>query len=204
VELLRRGYAVRTTVRSAAKEQAVRATISGALDPGGRLSFAVADLMSDDGWDEAVQGCDHVMHVASPRGGGGAENEDDLVETAREDTLRVLRAAIAAKVERVVMTSSCATASPPLNREEGVSEVAAELRAKLGASASKVPTRRLPDLVLPGLALVDPGVKAILPSLGRRHRHSSAKAERVLGWSPRPATSTVVDCAESLIVRNAL
>ena len=41
--------------------------------------------------------------------------------------------------------------------------------------------------------------RAITVSLGRRNRHSTAKAERVLGWKPRPAAETVVDCARSLI-----
>ncbi|HEU5391284.1 MAG TPA: NAD-dependent epimerase/dehydratase family protein [Streptosporangiaceae bacterium] len=71
-ELLRRGYQVRTTVRSPGREQdvteAVSATVSAAGDPAGRLSFAVADLTSDDGWDAAVKGADHVLHVASPLG----------------------------------------------------------------------------------------------------------------------------------------
>src|SRR5215468_7674136 len=68
VELLNRGYTVRTTVRNLSKEQTVRANISAQIDPGDRLSFFVADLTSDDGWDTAVAGCDYILHVASPLG----------------------------------------------------------------------------------------------------------------------------------------
>ncbi|GAA4566471.1 NAD-dependent epimerase/dehydratase family protein [Planotetraspora kaengkrachanensis] len=69
VELLRRGYAVRTTLRTRAREDEVRDALSTAADPEGRLSFAVADLTSDTGWAEAVAGCEYVLHVASPLGG---------------------------------------------------------------------------------------------------------------------------------------
>src|SRR6266511_6277119 len=62
VELLKRGYAVRTTVRSMSKEQVVRATISASIDPGDRLTVFAADLTSDVGWDAAVAGCDYVLH----------------------------------------------------------------------------------------------------------------------------------------------
>jgi len=42
----------------------------------------------------------------------------------------------------------------------------------------------------------------VTPSLGRKHTFTSAKAQWVLGWVPRPAATTIVDCAESLIARN--
>jgi hypothetical protein len=42
-------------------------------------------------------------------------------------------------------------------------------------------------------------LRAITVSLGRRNRHSTEKAKRLLGWQPRPAADTVVDCARSLI-----
>src|SRR4051812_41364455 len=107
VELLERGYDVRTTVRSAAKADAVRKAVATEVEP--KLDFAVADLTSDDGWRDAVEGCDHVLHVASPLGVSGQES---LIEPARDGTLRVLRAATAAGVKRVVMTSAANAASP--------------------------------------------------------------------------------------------
>ena len=47
-ELLRRGYRVRTTIRTPDKERAVRDAVSSVTDPADRLSFAVADLTSGD------------------------------------------------------------------------------------------------------------------------------------------------------------
>ena len=64
VELLRRGYAVRTTVRDLAKEEEVRARVGSELDPSDRLTVLVADLGSDEGWAEAPAASTAVM---SPR-----------------------------------------------------------------------------------------------------------------------------------------
>jgi nucleoside-diphosphate-sugar epimerase len=100
-ELLDRGYAVRATVRTPEKRWADE-----------RVSFAVADLTSDDGWDQAVAGCDYVLHVASPLGMDGRGDEGAMIGAARDGTVRVLRAATRAGVKRVVMTSSTAAATP--------------------------------------------------------------------------------------------
>src|SRR5258708_8528378 len=75
------------------------------------------------------------------------------------------------------------------------------LRAQLGESASKVPTRVLPDFVLRLMSVADPALRAMTPRLGREHRHLSPKARHVLGWRPRPAPETLVGCARSLLVR---
>jgi len=108
VELLRRGYAVRTTVRDLGKEEEVRSRVRSELDPGDRLTVLGADLRSDDGWAEAVAGCEYVLHVASPFPAAQPKDPDELIVPAREGTLRVLRAALDAGVRRVVVTSSVA------------------------------------------------------------------------------------------------
>ena len=117
VQLLERGYDVRTTVRDAAKEQRVRDGIAGAQPAADRLSFAVADLNRDEGWDAAVAGCEYVLHVASPLGGGIPGDRNSLIAPARDGTLRVLRAAAKAGIKRVVMTSAAAAARPPLTTD---------------------------------------------------------------------------------------
>jgi nucleoside-diphosphate-sugar epimerase len=107
--LLREGHQVRTTVRSLDREGAVRAMMDTAgVDAGDRLSFTAADLTSDEGWDAAVEGCDAVLHVASPFPVGVPKDPDELIVPAREGALRVLRASRAAGVRRVVLTSSFA------------------------------------------------------------------------------------------------
>ena len=318
VALLERGYRVRATVRGAAKGEPVRDAVATVVAPGDRLEFAVADLTHDEGWDAAMAGVDYVLHVASPLGEENPRDADDLIVPARDGTLRVLRAATAAGVRRVVMTSAANAASPASYTSEGVTdetlwtvddpalpayrrsktlaeraawdfmaghhgpttlttilpgavfgpvlstanlgsvqiiarmlqgrmpgtpkiglevvdvrdlvelhllamtapeaggerflgtgefvwmrEIAEALRAKLGPAASKVPTRELPNLAVRVAARFDPSLRAITMSLGRRNRHTTAKARRVLGWTPRPAADTVVGCAQSLLDHGA-
>lgn len=99
---------MRTTVRDPAREPEVREAVAREIDPGGRLSFFTADLLSDDGWPDAVAGCEYVLHVASPFPPTQPKDPDDLIVPAREGTLRVLRASLAAGVKRIVVTSSIA------------------------------------------------------------------------------------------------
>jgi nucleoside-diphosphate-sugar epimerase len=109
LRLLEAGYRVRTTVRSLGKEAAVRTLLkTGGAKGLEALSFVAADLLSDQGWPEAVAGCAFVLHVASPFPAGVPKDEDELIVPAREGALRVLRAARDAGVKRVVLTSSFA------------------------------------------------------------------------------------------------
>ncbi len=106
--LLKEGYQVRGTIRSLKKDPALRKTIAKLADGAERLTLVEADLLNDAGWDEAVQGCEYVLHVASPFPLSEPEHEDDLIIPAREGTLRVLKAAAENNVKRVVLTSSVA------------------------------------------------------------------------------------------------
>ena len=109
LQLLAGDHAVHTTVRNRARESEVRALLKeGGEEPGDRLSFYAADLESDAGWDEAVAGCDYVLHVASPFPPTLPKDENALIVPARDGALRVLRAARNAGAKRVVMTSSFA------------------------------------------------------------------------------------------------
>jgi len=108
VELLRRGYRVRTTVRDISREAEVRARLEPDVDAGDNLTVLAADLLADEGWGQAVQGCDYVLHVASPFPPQQPKDPDELIVPAREGTLRVLKAALDAGVGRIVVTSSVA------------------------------------------------------------------------------------------------
>jgi dihydroflavonol-4-reductase len=85
-----------------------------------------------------------------------------------------------------------------------MAELADLLRARLGGDASRVPTRKVPDFVLRLASLFDRDLTAVTPGLGKKHDYSSAKAQSVLGWRPRPLEETVLDCARSLIVEGAV
>jgi dihydroflavonol-4-reductase len=104
-ELLNQGFEVVGTLRSLAKADDTRAAIA-AVAPVEKLTFVEADLLSDEGWDEAMQGCTYVLHVASPFVLAEPKDESELITPAVEGTRRVIRAAQKAGVRRLVLTSS--------------------------------------------------------------------------------------------------
>ncbi|GAA1895046.1 NAD-dependent epimerase/dehydratase family protein [Asanoa iriomotensis] len=79
-----------------------------------------------------------------------------------------------------------------------LAEIAGTLSEHLGDRARKVPRRPVPDGLVRGLARVVPQLRALTPLLGRDLTFTSAKAQRVLGFTPRPAAETILDCARSL------
>jgi dihydroflavonol-4-reductase len=330
--LLQQGYVVRTTVRDLSKEGPTRTSLDRIVDPGNRLSFYAANLTADDGWDAAVEGCDYVLHVASPLGVADPKDPNDLIVPAREGAKRAVSAAIRAGVKRVVLTSSVAAtnigaravdwahadvanlkgdwisdetvwtdpAAPKvsayaqsktlaeraawelINSSDGkttmatvnpalvlgpvtsgdfsesvqvverllsgrvpglprlgfnvvdvrdvadlhiramtdpkapgerfiaagsfawMADLATLLRARLGKDAAKVPTRKVPDFVIRVAGLFDKDLGSVTPNLGHKHDYSSEKAQRMLGWKPRPLEETVLDCARSLIATGAV
>ena len=105
MRLLQLGYSVRTTVRHEYTMAKVQQTLSKKIDTS-RLEFAFADLIKDEGWQEAVMGCDFVIHTASPYPAVNPKDENELIIPARDGTLRVLAAAQKADVKRVVMLST--------------------------------------------------------------------------------------------------
>jgi nucleoside-diphosphate-sugar epimerase len=315
LQLLRADYDVRTTVRSLNRESQVRARFNDAgVDFGGRLAFFAADLERDEGWAAAVSGCDFVIHVASPIPAAAPEHEDELIRPARDGALRVLKAARAAKVRRVVLTSSCgaiyyghppqaapfdvttwtntsgemsayvrskaiaeraawdfmaaeggtlelsvvnptgifgpvlgadvsssielvtrllkgmpgcprlffgvvdvrdvadlhlrAMTDPAANGERFIAssgdlmsmfDIARVLKARLGDTARKVPTRELPNWLVRVASRFDPKLRPLVPLLDSTRRATSAKAQRLLGWRPRSPEEALIATAQSLI-----
>jgi dihydroflavonol-4-reductase len=76
------------------------------IDPKGNLEFCELDLMKDEGWDKAMEGCDYVLHIASPFVVKVPKDENELIKPAVEGTLRALKSAKKAGVKRLVLTSS--------------------------------------------------------------------------------------------------
>jgi len=62
-----------------------------------------------------------------------------------------------------------------------------------------VPSRHLPNFVVRLAALFSSVVRETLPELGKVKNGSSAKARRVLGWTPRNNEDAIVATAESLL-----
>lgn len=107
LQLINRGYQVRTTVRSfKSKDKIFEMLANGGLTDFSRLEFIEADLTNDKNWAEAMTGCDYVLHIASPIFLRLPKNEDEMIRPAVDGTLRVLKAARDSEVKRVVMTSN--------------------------------------------------------------------------------------------------
>lgn len=118
LQLLQQGYTVKTTLRTLSKTQSVIDALKEAkVADFSKLSFFEADLTSDKGWDQAVDGCDYVLHVASPFPLEEPEDENDLIIPARDGSLRVLKASTDAGVKRVVLTSSFAAIGYGVDRK---------------------------------------------------------------------------------------
>ncbi len=317
LQLLAAGHDVRTTVRHPDRNRDVLAMLrQGGAPSTEALSFFTADLTQDAGWRDAVDGCDHVLHVASPLVTYVPDDENELIIPAREGTLRVLRVARAAAVRRVVITSSMgaiayghppqsapfdetnwtnldgldvqpyvksktlaeraawnfvagegsglelsvinpagvfgpalgpdfsgsidiikalldgrmpavpriyfglvdvrdvadlhlrAMTSPAAKGERFIAvagetvsilEIAKVLRRELGRAARRVPRVQAPDWVVRLAARHNPMLRYALPMLGKIRRATSAKAQKVLGWTPRGNDEMIVVTAESLI-----
>ncbi len=314
-QLLLDGWHVRTTVRSLAKADQVRASIAKISAGAPSIEFFEADLNSDQGWDRAVAGIDFVLHVASPVTAIDPKSDDELIRPARDGALRVLNAARDADVKRVVMTSSiaaivhghvarasaftesdwtdetnradsgpydrsktiaeraawswrdaqggtlelvtinpCFVIGPVLGRDFSASleivkklldgsvpmlprfgfdlvdvrdiarlhllamttrsaagqrfigsgdyyslkEIAGVLKQGLGKKARKVPSLVFPDFLVRVFAVFDPVVRSRLFDLGKERRVSSEKARKMLGWTTRPASESILDTARSL------
>ncbi len=193
VELLRRGYRVRTTVRDLAREGGVRAALAPEVDVGDRLTVLAADLNDDAGWPQAVEGCDYVLHVASPFPPQQPKDPDELIVPAREGTLRVLAAALDAGVQRIVVTSSVAAvtggdkpASGPLTEQNWSDPDNPNLSPY--ARSKTIAERAAWDFMgersaTEKLATVNPGA-IIGPVLSEGRSFSLQAIERLLGGMP--------------------
>jgi len=110
-QLLEEGnYRVRGTVRRLKNEEVCEAL--KALGPNARfpLELVEADLLDEESWKKAVEGCSYVLHIASPFPLEAPKNVDELLKPAIDGTLNVLKACKEmGGIKRVVLTSSVAS-----------------------------------------------------------------------------------------------
>ncbi|NHQ60270.1 SDR family oxidoreductase [Chlorobium sp. BLA1] len=105
-DLLREGYRVRGTVRKSAENYPFLLNLPGAEE---RLELVKADLLQANAYDRAVDGCDYVIHTASPYEINVKNPQEDLVDPAVDGTESILHSCMkSGGVKRVVFTSSIA------------------------------------------------------------------------------------------------
>ncbi|MBF4517909.1 aldehyde reductase [Flavobacterium sp. ANB] len=107
MQLLQKGFQVRTTVRNLKNKDKIIAVLKANdvtnLD---NLSFVVTELTEDHNWEAALKGCKYVLSVASPVFFEKPKSESQAIRPAVEGILRVLKFANQEGVKRVVMTSN--------------------------------------------------------------------------------------------------
>jgi nucleoside-diphosphate-sugar epimerase len=107
LQLLQKGYSVKTTIRNLkSKDQLIETLQSNGIAQFENLSFAETELTKDDNWEEAMQGCQYVLSVASPVFFEIPKDENEAIHPAVDGILRILKFAKNAGVKRVVMTSN--------------------------------------------------------------------------------------------------
>ena len=105
--LLEKGYNVVTSVREESQIDLVKKSLVKHNIDFENLNFTILDLLKDEGWDDALKGCEYVLHVASPVIPGDVD-EDSLVKPAVEGMTRCLNSAIKNGAKKFVQTSSYA------------------------------------------------------------------------------------------------
>ena len=65
-QLLEQGYSVNGSIRSPERKEEIFDALKNHGTPTDKLSLFTFNLNEDDGWDDGMQGCDYLLHVASP------------------------------------------------------------------------------------------------------------------------------------------
>ena len=106
-QLLNQGYAVNGSIRSPERKEEIFEALQKHNTPTENLNLFTFNLTEDDGWDEGMEGCDYLLHVASPI---ALENHDEdfFVKPAVAGVKRAFKFAKKHNVKKVVLTSSVA------------------------------------------------------------------------------------------------
>ncbi|MFL2708051.1 MAG: SDR family oxidoreductase [Gammaproteobacteria bacterium] len=106
-QLLNQGYAVNGSIRSPERKEEIFEALKNHNTPTDNLNLFTFNLTEDDGWDDGMEGCDYLLHVASPI---ALENHDEdfFVKPAVAGVKRALKFAKKHNIKKVVLTSSVA------------------------------------------------------------------------------------------------
>ena len=106
-QLLNQGYAVNGSLRSPNRKDEIFNALKNKNTPTENLNLFIFNLTEDDGWDDGMQGCDYLLHVASPL--SIQKHDDDFfVKPAVAGVKRAFKFAKKHNIKKVVLTSSVA------------------------------------------------------------------------------------------------
>ena len=108
-QLIEKGYNVRTTIRDISKSDEIKSDLGSHLDKKISLDIFEADLLKDDGWNEALKGCDAIIHIAGPFPVGFEGGEKELTGPHEDGAMRVFKLAKDNGISRIILTSSVAS-----------------------------------------------------------------------------------------------
>ena len=106
-QLLNQGYAVNGSLRSPKRKDEIIEALKNKNTPIENLNLFVFNLTEDNGWDEGMQGCDYLLHIASPLS-VKAYDDDFFVKPAVAGVKRAFKFAKKHNIKKVVLTSSVA------------------------------------------------------------------------------------------------
>ena len=106
--LISKGFNVKTSLRSMDRQSEIVQSVSKVVDCSDKIEFCELDLTKDKGWDDAIKGCEYVLHIASPLMLGFPKDPDDIILPAVNGLKRCIKSAVKNRVKRFVMTSSFA------------------------------------------------------------------------------------------------
>nr|BAD67186.1 dihydroflavonol 4-reductase [Phytolacca americana] len=106
--LLDRGYVVRATVRDPDNTKKVQHLLDL---PNAKtyLTLWKADLNEEGSFDDAINGCTGVFHVATPMDFDSKDPENEVIKPTINGLLDIMRSCVKAKIRRLVFTSSAGT-----------------------------------------------------------------------------------------------
>lgn len=108
MRLLERGYIVRATVRDPSNEKKVKHLLD-LPKAKTHLTLWKADLAEEGSFDEAINGCTGVFHVATPMDFESKDPENEVIKPTINGVLDIMKACAKSKVRRLVFTSSAGT-----------------------------------------------------------------------------------------------
>ncbi|KAK4394310.1 Dihydroflavonol 4-reductase [Sesamum angolense] len=114
MRLLERGYTVRATVRDPGNMKKVK-HLTELPKADTNLTLWKADMNVEGSFDEAIQGCEGVFHLATPMDFESNDPENEVIKPTVEGMLSIIRSCAKAKTaKKLIFTNSAGT----LNVEE--------------------------------------------------------------------------------------
>ncbi|XP_059655696.1 dihydroflavonol 4-reductase-like [Cornus florida] len=109
MRLLEQGYTVRATVRDPENKKKVKHLME-LPKADTNLTLWKADLNEEGSFNEAIEGCCGVFHVATPMDFESKDPENEVIKPTINGVLSIIRSCVKAKtVKRLVFTSSAGT-----------------------------------------------------------------------------------------------